>query len=488
MNYYSLAILYSDSYKQCHPRMYPKGTTQLVSYWVPRRSMFNGMDDKMIFFGLQPFIKECLVDLFNETFFDLPKDLVIEGYSNVIDRHIGLDNVDLDRIIALYELGYLPLRLRALPEGTMVPMGVPCIELTNTHPDFAWVVQWVECILQTELWKPCCHATMAHKFRTLANEWYAANSDKDPAMAMADFGMRGMSGIDEAVKASTSWLTSFNKTSTIPAIDYINVNYKNCPNGVGIGAVSTEHSVMSANYAIDGDEISFVKRTLTELYPNTSFSMVSDTYDYWNMIDNILPACKNEIMAHNGKLLVRPDSGDIVQISVNTVLKLWDIFGGSLNSKGYKVLDPHIGIIYGDGCTLEKIDKIWEELAKKGFAADNIVFGVGAFSFAAMPMEDKMILYTRDTYGIAMKATYAVIDGKPVFLYKDPKTDTSHLKKSHKGCIEVRRTPENEIIALDGQLEYVENEYQILETIFENSQLVKEEDFATIRKRIEENK
>lgn len=116
-------------------------------------------------------------------------------------------------------------------------------------------------------------------------------------------------------------------------------------NGIGIGAVSTEHSVMGANFSIDGDEITFVKRLLTELYPNTSFSMVSDTYDYWNMVNNILPQCKEEIMNHNGKLLVRPDSGDIVEISVKTVERLWEIFGGSVNGKGYKVLNPHIGII-----------------------------------------------------------------------------------------------------------------------------------------------
>lgn len=487
MNYYSLAILYSDSYKQCHPRMYPKGTTKLVSYWVPRRSMF-GENDTMIFFGLQPFIKEYLIELFNNSFFNISKDYVRRSYSEIIERHLGLENVEIDRVMALHELGYLPLKMRALPEGTIVPMGVPCIELTNTHPDFAWVVQWVECILQAELWKPCCHATMAKKFRNLADTWYSANSDGNPAMAMADFGMRGMSGIDEAVKASAAWLTSFNKTSTIPAIDYIDFNYENCPYGIGLGAVSTEHSVMSANFAVDGDEISFVKRALTELYPNTSFSMVSDTYDYWNMIDNILPACKKEIMEHNGKLLVRPDSGDIVEISINTVLKLWNTFGGTVNSKGYKVLNSHIGIIYGDGCTLEKIEQIWSELDKAGFAADNIVFGVGAFSFAAMPVDDKMIIYTRDTYGIAMKATYAIINGESVFLYKDPKTDTSHLKKSQKGLIDVWRDPaaEGKIRATDGLKSFSSNNRpnSLWQTVFEDGKIVKETTFEEIRERI----
>ena len=123
--------------------------------------------------------------------------------------------------------------------------------------------------------------------------------------------------MEEAVRCSSAWLLSFDKTSTIPAIDYIDTYYDACcwTKRIGIGAVSTEHSVMASNYAVDGDEITFVKRLLMELYPNASFSMVSDTYDYWNMIDNILPACKKEIMQHNGKLMVRPDSGDMVEIA-----------------------------------------------------------------------------------------------------------------------------------------------------------------------------
>ncbi len=158
-----------------------------------------------------------------------------------------------------------------------------------------------------------------------------------------------------------------------------------------------KEDLQPSNYAVDGDEITFVKRLLTELYPNASFSMVSDTYDYWNMIDNILPACKKEIMQHNGKLMVRPDSGDMVEIAVETIEKLWNVFGGTVNSKGYKVLDPHIGIIYGDGCTLNNVKQVWEELKKKGFAANNIVFGVGAFCFSAIVEPDghgKEVVYS----------------------------------------------------------------------------------------------
>ena len=470
----TMALLLSDTYKQCHSRMYPKGLTKLVSYWVPRRSMLENRN-KMVFFGLQAFIKEYLMGYFQENFFDLPEDEMVSLYTDSMDIQIGKDNYDLDKIVQLHRLGYLPLEIRALSEGTLVPMGVPCIEITNTNDDFAWLVQWIECILQVELWKPCCHATIGHMYREIADYWYDKTTD-------------GLSGdvascMDEAVRCSASWLLSFNKTSTIPAINYIDKYYNaDCKkNGIGLGAVSTEHSVMGANFSIDGDEITFVKRLLTELYPNTSFSMVSDTYDYWNMINNILPQCKEEIMNHNGKLLVRPDSGDIVEISVKTVERLWDIFGGSINSKGYKELNPHIGIIYGDGCTLSNVETIWRELEKRGFAANNIAYGVGAFCFTAIMENGKMIVATRDTFGIAMKATYGVIDGKKLMIFKDPKTDTSHLKKSHKGCCKVYYE-DGELKCQDQLLEISDD--SLLTTVFKNGELIREDSFMDIRNRM----
>ncbi len=479
-----MALLLSDTYKQCHDRMYPIGLTKLVSYWVPRKSMLK-TQDKMVFFGLQAFIKEYLIEYFNDNFFALSKDEVLDLYTDSMDIQIGRENYDLDKIVNLHSLGYLPLQIRALPEGTLVPMGVPCIEITNTHDDFAWLVQWIECILQVELWKPCCHATIGYMYRQIADKWYEKTVENIPSsMACADFGMRGMSCMDEATRCSASWLISFDKTSTIPVINYIDKYYSaDCKNNrLGIGAVSTEHSVMGANYSIDGDEVTFVKRLLNELYPNTSFSMVSDTYDYWNMVNNILPQVKDDVMNHNGKLLIRPDSGDIVDISVKTVKKLWEIFGGTVNSKGYKVLDPHIGIIYGDGCTLSNVDTIWSELEKRGFSANCIAYGVGAFCFSAIVENGKLIVATRDTFGIAMKATYGVINGKKLMIYKDPKTDTSKLKKSHKGCCEVYDGKNGELMCRDELLEMSDN--TLLKAVFENGELVREDTFLDIRERL----
>ena len=200
----TMAILLSDTYKQIHNKIYPKGLTKLVSYWTPRRSMLKNQN-KMVFFGLQAFIEEYLVDYFNENFFELTAAEVEYTYKYSMDIQLG-NSYDLEPIMKLHKLGYLPIQIRAIPEGTLVPMGVPCIEITNTHPDFAWVVQWIECILQVELWKPCAHATIGHMYRELANDYYKMTCDESlrPEMACSDFGMRGMSCMEEAVRCSSA--------------------------------------------------------------------------------------------------------------------------------------------------------------------------------------------------------------------------------------------------------------------------------------------
>lgn len=480
-------LLLSDTYKQTHVRMFPKGLTKLVSYWTPRKAM-SKQYDKMVFFGLQEFIKKYLIEDFNKNFFNRPLDEVIEEYKSYMNTQLGEGNYDLDAIVKLHELGHLPILMRALPEGSVVNMGIPCIELTNTHPDFAWVVQWLECILQVELWPTCNYATIGKIYKEVADKYYELTVDNmESKMAMSDFGMRGMSCLEDSIRTSAAWLLSFDKTSTIPALQYIR-EYYNADKNIGIGAVSTEHAVMGANFAVDGDEVTFVKRLLTELYPNTSFSMVSDTYDYWNMVKNILPQCKEEIMNHNGKLLIRPDSGDIVDISIETIKFLWEEFGGTVNSKGFKVLNPHIGIIYGDGCTINKVKEIYEELYKLGFAANNIVFGVGAFCFHAIFEDDgKFIVNTRDTFGIAMKATHGEIGDYKFPIYKDPKTDTSKLKKSHKGCCQVIRLYRG-FICYDEYDNFLEDNETHLKTVFKDGKLLQEETFEEIRSRLSEER
>jgi len=490
-------LLLSDTYKQTHSRMYPKGLKKLVSYLVPRKSMFKNIN-KMVFYYMQAIIKEYLISNFKKNFFEKSEEEIIESYTMYMDVQLGEGNYELQNVITLHRLGYLPLWIRALPEGTRVNMGVPCVEIANTHEDFAWLVQWIECLLQTELWRPCLHATVGDMYYQVAKEYYDKTVDDiEPEMAMSEFGMRGAPCLEASAKTATAWLLSFNKTSTIPSLVYLKEMYSVdfSKSKIGIGAVSTEHSVMGANFAVDGDEITFVKKLLTKLYPNNSFSMVADTYDYWNMVDNILPACKKEIIEHNGKLLIRPDSGDIIDISIRTVQKLRRTFGGTVNSKGYKVLDQHIGLILGDGCVLQSVTEIYRRLEELGFAASCIVFGVGAFCFSATfeeSFEDtldgtskstKMIVHTRDSFGVAMKASYGVIDEQEVFIYKDPKTDTDGLKKSHKGCCQVYEE-DGDLKCKDHLYGMIDESETLLKTVFKDGKLYNETTFMEIRERL----
>ena len=481
-------MLMADTYKNTNPDAMPEGLIKLTSYIAPRKSMFKNID-KVVFFGLQGFIQEFLIDLVNETFFKRDKEEVLAEYKSYLDTQIGEQSYDLSRIAALHDLGYLPIKMKALPEGSLVNMGVPCIELTNTHPDFAWVVQWIECIAQSELFGTCNWATMAHEYRKLANDFYEKTTDgANPAMAMADFGFRGL-GVDNGIRASSSWLLSFDKTSTIPAMQYIDKMYNaECAkNHIGIGAVSLEHATVCSNLAICETEESLLRRLLTTVYKDTSFSYVSDSFDYWSLVNDTLPKLKKEIMKHNGKFLVRPDSGDIVEISVKTVQKLYEIFGGSVNSKGYKELNPKVGIIYGDGCQYSKIEEIWTKLEKLGFAADTILFGVGAFSFTAMcTPEDGMVCLTRDTFGFAMKSTDCVINGKEYTIQKNPKTDQNHLKKSHKGLCCVTKDGDD-YVCHDGYTSETLPADNLLMTVYRDGQFVRTTNFADIRERLNAN-
>lgn len=481
-------MLMADTYKNTNPDAMPEGLIKLTSYITPRKSMFKNID-KVVFFGLQGFIQEFLIDLVNETFFKRDKEEVLAEYKLYLDAQIGEQSYDLSRIAALHDLGYLPIKMKALPEGSLVNMGVPCIELTNTHPDFAWVVQWIECIAQSELFGTCNWATMAHEYRKLANDFYEKTTDgANPAMAMADFGFRGL-GVDNGIRASSSWLLSFDKTSTIPAMQYIDKMYNaECAkNHIGIGAVSLEHATVCSNLAICETEESLLRRLLTTVYKDTSFSYVSDSFDYWSLVNDTLPKLKKEIMEHNGKFLVRPDSGDIVEISVKTVQKLYEIFGGSVNSKGYKELNPKVGIIYGDGCQYSKIEEIWTKLEKLGFAADTILFGVGAFSFTAMcTPEDGMVCLTRDTFGFAMKSSDCVINGKEYTIQKNPKTDQNHLKKSHKGLCCVTKDGDD-YVCHDGYTSETLPADNLLITVYRDGQFVRTTNFADIRERLNVN-
>lgn len=483
------AMLLKDFYKAVHSEMLKPGMTKSVSYYTPRMSRVDRWD-KVVMFGLQAFCKTWLIDYFNDNFFNKSEDEVVTEYQRIMDNTMGKDIYDIEKIRKLHQLGYLPIEIVALPEGVKVPMRVPMFGITNTHPDFAWLGQALESLISAEMWYPMICATVGNTYREIVNKYYDATCEDNVSRrrALGNFDFRGDMGVDAALKAASGWCLSFVNSATVPVIPYLEQMYDcDCTQSeVAFGAVSTEHFVMCSNYAVDGDEETFLRRLLTELYPNTSFSCVCDSYDYWNVVENILPKLRNEIMNHNGCFLVRGDSGDCVEVVTKTVFKLWDMFGGTVNSKGYKVLDPHVKALYGDSITVERAEQIYKILMENGFAAQNVSLGVGSFSMHCIEENGQLKPFTRDTFSSCIKACDAIIDGKEYPIFKDPKTDRdtgNGFKKSQKGCCVVTKDHNGEYIYVDGRTwdEAVNDSANLLQTVFKNGNMVTEYTLDEVR-------
>jgi len=468
--------LICDFYKISHREQSPNKTEKIYSTWTARKNAHHSSVDYVVAFGFQGFIVEYLMHYFNENFFFRDKTDIVEEYKRLIKYTLGVENPDATHIEDLWDLGYLPIEIRAIQEGTKVPIRVPMMSIENTDPRFFWLTNYLETLISNELWLPMTSATIAYEYRLLLNYWARkTGSDKELVQFQAhDFSMRGLSSLESSIHSGAAHLTSFTGTDVIPAVMYLEEYYgadieKEL---VGCSIPATEHSVMCAGGM--EDEYDTYKRLITEVYPSGMISIVSDTWDLWNTITNILPSLKDEIMARDGKVVIRPDSGDPVDIicgklrnpnstarfndeytpeDKGVIQLLWDIFGGTINEKGYKVLDPHIGAIYGDAITLQRAETILTKLEQMGFCSSNIVFGVGSYTYQ---------YNTRDTFGFAMKSTFAVVDGKGHQLYKDPVTDNG-VKKSQKGKVVVNE-----------DLTFTDNTFDdtgtILEVIFKNGE------------------
>lgn len=497
-----------DFYKPTHNAQYPKGATKIWSPYTPRSSRMLDIAEKTdnafgkynIQAGLQGFIKEYFIEKFNENFFSQPIEKIFAQYIRIFNYSLPGAIEDFSHIKELHELGYLPISVVALPEGTRVPMGVPMFALTNTHPRFAWLVNTLETMVSCSMWHTQMSANVGYYYRQLVNKYWDISVDDDlpRARAIGDFSMRGQESVESAIKSSAAWALSFVNSATVPSIlyleEYYNANIED--EHVIYGAASTEHSVMCTNFAIDGDEKTMVKRLLTEIYPNVGFSMVSDSYDYWNMVNNIIPSLKKEILEHNGYLGIRGDSGDPVEVVTQTVFKFWEIFGGYINKKGFKVLNDKIRVIYGDSITPKRLQDIYEILIKNGFACNNVFLASGSFSMQCNErFEDekqKLSPFTRDSMGIAIKCTYCEVDGKPIPVFKDPKTDTDNLKKSHKGMIAVLKdTLTNELYyidELDSESIKKYDDRNLLQEIFCDGKMIKETSLKEIRDLLHDGK
>lgn len=481
-------LLLTDFYKTIHHMCYAEGLTKLVSYWTPRMSRKEDIN-KVVMFGLQPFIKKYLIQYFNENFFNRDKKEVISEYKRVISNTMGDIASDTKHIEALYDLGYLPIQIKAVEEGLRVNIKTPMIEITNTNKDFAWLVNYLETFMSCNIWQLMTSASIGYRYREIVEKYFNLTVDNgDVKRACGDFSMRGFSSLESAEFSGAAHLLSFIGTATIPAIDFLE-KYYNCNienEIVGLGTPSTEHSVMCS---YGQDEYLAYKRLITEVFPSGTLSIVSDTYDYWNVIIKILPRLKEDILSREGKIVIRGDSGDPVKIICGdknatkgseeykgTVELLWEIFGGEINSKGYKVLNNKIGTIYGDSITIERCVEICKGLEEKGFAVNNCVFGIGSYTYQ---------YNTRDTFGFALKATHAVINNKEKFIFKDPKTDTGNFKKSQKGMCYVYKDGEDILYKDELTIKEQENKKDnLLELVFKDGKLLKDYSLSEIRNRL----
>lgn len=556
-------ILMSDFYKQAHAEQYPEGITKLISYATARMTRIpkEMYGDKLTVFGIQAYVKDFLIERFNETFFNVPLEEAMAEYKEIIGETFPIQYVDTGKFEALHKLGYLPIEVGCLAEGTRVPIRsafelpegqcqVPFMYIINTHPDFPWITEFLESVTSSEVWYPMAIANQAYYYRQIVNKWYGVTGCDDAARksAISEFGFRGGKSSDAAIKASSAFLTSFNKTATIPAIKYMHDYYGDPVGEIGGGMISTEHSVMCSNFAVDGDEDTFLKKLFSQIYPAGAVSVVMDTYDYWANLKRCgAGELKDIIMNREGTVFFRGDSGDPVDIIcgynpkkyssltqvklsradvsvgepfyvedelryyklvkvdgkdeyvtvdekpvevMGTVELLWNMFGGTVNEAGYKVLDKHVRAIYGDSITPTRAEQMYRRLAEKGFAACNVALGAGSFSTQCAETPDgRLFPFTRDSYGIAVKATWCADEhkGEERQLFKNPKTDTGKFKKSQKGLIYV--TEENgEIVAYDGYTtETLPKEGNLLQPIFRDGKMLHEVSLNDVRQRLHNN-
>jgi nicotinamide phosphoribosyltransferase len=494
------SALSTDGYKIDHRRQYPEKTTFVYSNLTCRSSKLANLpqeahNDKTVFYGLSQFIQRFILEFWNKGFFDRPFDEIGQDYLSHINSYLGENEVGVEHLRRLHEYGRMPVKIKALPEGTLVPIQVPCLTIENTQDDFFWVTNYLETMLSCEMWKPITSATTAYAYRRLIDEFCELTGGTKDFVPFQghDFSFRGMSGYYDACVSGSAHLTSFCGTDTIPAIPFLEKYYNGAScEVIGMSVPASEHSVMCMG--TKDDEIGTFRRFIKELYPEGIVSIVSDTWDFWQVMTEYTVELKEEILSRNGKTVFRPDSGDPVKVlcgydtngvdysgyqeatnamilesskgydavMVNgiyypikyeksfglidmenplskaeikgSVEVLWDIFGGTITEKGYKTLDSHVGMIYGDSITYQRCEEILSRLAEKGFSSDNVVFGIGSFTYQYV---------TRDTYGMAVKATFGIVDGEEREIFKDPKTGSG--KKSAKGLLAVLEDKNGEL-------------------------------------------
>jgi nicotinamide phosphoribosyltransferase len=546
----------TDGYKVGHGPMYRRGTKRVNSNNTPRTdriyrqkatSFYDGL---LVVAGIQGGVQE-IHEVWQDSFFSKPKSEVINFFATLMTGYFGSRPLAVAQLASLHDIGYLPIEIKALAEGSKVPMGTPVFTITNTVDEAFWLVNYLETILSDTTWQPMTNATIAEEYFAIADYFrqLTGGTEFDVKIQMHDFSARGMPGMEAATRANFPHLWRFLGTDTISCLPYA-VRYYDTPAGslIGVSVPATEHAVTSSNIlAIEDElrnsvykflteeqkaifnrmldaredprliaEVMFVYELITDLVPQGIVSNVSDTYDFWAMMTRGYLYLKDVIMRRQsngvtpGRLVKRPDSGDPVKVlcgyapgeylkrgdkyfeyfvengidrigneipehEIKGAVQLeWENFDGTVNEKGYKVLNEHVGLIYGDSITPARALEILTRLEKKGFASSCVVFGIGSYSYQCN---------TRDTFGFAVKATSTVVGEKRIAIFKAPKTDSK--KNSAKGLLFVGRNSEGYFLLDDVSPEEEASEENMLRPLYKNGIFVRRTTLAEIRDRLE---
>lgn len=468
-------LLSTDVYKMGHMDQYPEGTSEVYSYLTARS---GAKIPKTVFFGLQYYLTEYLQRPITTDDVDQ-----FMGYKRSI---LGTEGDSRAKLMELVKLGYIPLEIRAVPEGTVMPTGNVLMTVRNTHPDFAWVVGFFESLL-LKVWNTTTVASYSYMLKQMMAGYahlYCDDLNHLP-FQIHDFGYRGVSSEETAALSGAAHLINFLGTDTILGLVLLRRYYAAGVDGspIGLSVPATEHSVMCA-YKRENEFQAF-DRMINELYPSGFVSIVSDTYNLWTVLTDFAPRLKDKILAREGRVVFRPDSGDPVKIvtgdpdaeagspeSKGVIQLLDEVFGSTLNGKGLRVLNPKVGLIYGDGMTKDRMQDMVTKAVAKGYAPSNLVFGVGGLLLQQ---------HSRDTQGFAIKATHCTVNGEQRSIMKDPVTDTG--KKSLCGYLALRKDEQGEFLTQEVNTLVEANNNSLLQLVFQDGKLTKFQTLSEIRER-----
>lgn len=448
-------ILMQDSYKLSHWVQYPPGLTKMHSYLESR----GGEHDRTVFFGLQYLLLRYLTS-------PVTSCDVIEAREFAKLHGVPFNEAGWNRIVEKHK-GYLPLRIRAVPEGSVVPTSNVLMTVESTDPEVPWLVSAVETLLM-RVWYPCTVATRSWHLRKVIKGYLDETSeipDEELLFKLHDFGARGVSSAESAAIGGAAHLVSFMGSDTMEGI-HLAQKFYGVEGGMPAFSIpASEHSTMTM-WGRDRERDAYANM-LEQYKGQPIFACVSDSYDLFHAAVAIWGGdLRDKIIAYPGTLVVRPDSGDPTQTCLRLFWTLAERFGTSKNRKGFDVLNHNVRLIQGDGCSPKKIEEILHTLYQNNISATNIAFGMGGGLLQQLD---------RDTQRFAFKCSWAEVDGKEVDVYKEPSTDTS--KRSKRGLLELNRTMTGEVHTVRRG----DERETLLEDVFIDGRILRKQTFDDVR-------